>query len=111
MKDHKKVLRGLCGNKTPKAIQRATSASHCLKTIMKAVDRESNVPLESTQHTHASTEELVKEMVKVIQKVNPFDHRPEREFVSFTNIPKEPINQFRHHDITKMARIKQNEIS
>ncbi|CAB4011750.1 Hypothetical predicted protein [Paramuricea clavata] len=93
VKDHKKVLRGLCGNKTLKAIQRATSASHGLKTITKAIDHESNVPPDSTHHTHASTEELVKEMVKILRKINPFDRRPGRKFVSFMNIPKSPLSK------------------
>ena len=101
VKNHKKVLRGLCGNKTLKAIQRATSASHGLKTIIDAIDRESKVPPDSTHHTHASTEELVKEMVMVIQKVNPFDHRPGRKFVSFPNIPKSPLNNL---DVTALHK-------
>ena len=48
MKDYKKVLRGLCGNKTLKAVQRATSASHRLKIIMETIDRKSKVPPDST---------------------------------------------------------------
>ena len=91
VKNHKKVLRGLCGNKTLKAIQRATTATHGLKTIVEAIDQESNVTPDSTHHTHASTEELVKEMVKVIQKVNPFELCPGRQFLSFPNIPKSPL--------------------
>jgi hypothetical protein len=44
-----------------------------------------------TTHTHTSTEELVKEMVKVIQKVNPFEPCLGRQFLSFPNIPKSPL--------------------
>ena len=91
VKDHKKVLRGLCGNKTLKAIQRATSASHGQKSIVEKIDRESNVPPESTHHTHASTEELVKEMVKVVQRIKPFDNRAGRKLISFPNILKSPL--------------------
>ena len=91
VKDHKKVLRGLCGNKTLKAVQRATSASHRLKIITETIDRESKVPPDSTQHTHANTEKLVEKMVSVLRNVKPFEVTPGRNFVSFPNIPKTPL--------------------
>ena len=92
VKDHKKVLRGLCGNKTLKAVQRATSASHRLKIIMEAINRESKDPPDSTQHTHANTEKLVEKMVSVLRNVKPFEVTPGRYFVSFQNITKTPEN-------------------
>ena len=91
VKNHKKVLTGLCSNKTLKAIQRATGAAHGLRTIVKASDRQNKVPPSSSLHMHASTEELVKEMVNVIRKVNPFESHPGRKFVSFSNMKSSPL--------------------
>ena len=101
VKNHKKVLRGLCGNKTLKAIQRATGAAHGLKTIVEASDRQNKVPPSSSLHTHASTEELVKEMVNVIRKVNPFESHPGRKFVSFANMKSSPLANL---DVTAMHK-------
>lgn len=91
VKDHKGVLRELCGNKTLKAIQRATSASHGLKSIIDVIDQESNVTPDSSHHTYASTTQLAKNMIEVLQKVKPFENQPGRKLLSFPNIEKSPL--------------------
>lgn len=101
VKDHKGVLNAFCGNKTLKAIQRATSASHGLKLILQSIDDESHIPLDSTHHTHASSTKLVEEMIKVLRKVDPFQNKPGRSLVSFPSIPKSPLCKL---DVTAMHK-------
>jgi hypothetical protein len=101
VKDHKGVLRELCGNKTLKAIQRATSASHGLKSIIDAIEQESNVTPDSSHHTYASTTQLVKNMIEVLQKVKPFENQPGRKLLSFPNIEKSPLCKL---DVTALRK-------
>ena len=64
VKDHKVILKGLCGNKTLKAVQRSTNAVYGLKRVVETIDKESDVTAASTKHTHASSTKIVEEMVK-----------------------------------------------
>jgi hypothetical protein len=51
-----------------------------------------SVPLDSTSHTHASTKEDIKEMVRIIKPLNPFDHTPKRNLQAFSSIQQSPLN-------------------
>ena len=93
VKNHNVILKGLCGNKTLKAISRSTSATHGLTNIMTVVDQQTNVPPDSTRHTHASTTQTIKEMITILQMVNPLAHQPGRSSRSFPNISKSPLDK------------------
>ena len=93
VKNHNVILKGLCGNKTLKAISRSTSATHGLTNIMTVVDQQTNVPRDSTRHTHASTTQTIKEMITILQMVNPLAHQPGRSSRSFPNISKSPLDK------------------
>ena len=99
VKNHNVILKGLCGNKTLKAISRSTSATHGLTNIMTVVDQQTNVPPDSTRHTHASTTQTIKEMIKILQMVNPLAHQPGRSLRSFPNISKSPLDKL---DVTAL---------
>lgn len=43
-RNDKAVLKGMCGNKTLKAVQRSTSCSYMLSETKRQYDRESNIP-------------------------------------------------------------------
>ena len=93
IKNHKVMLRGMCGNKTLKAVERSTRASHGLKNIVDTFDKESNVPPGSTSHTHASTKEDVQDMIRILNGVEHFNYIPNRTLQSFPNIKKSPLDQ------------------
>ena len=101
VKDHKVVLKGLCGNKTLQAVQRSTSATYRLKIMLEAIDKDSNVPPDSTKHTHASSTNIVQEMIKVLKKVKPFEEQPGRLMRSFTNISRSPLENL---DVTALNK-------
>ena len=91
VKDDKEILKGMCGNKTLKAVERSTSAACGLKKIVEVIDRESGVPPDSTQHTHTCTQETVTEIIEILKETRPFQHQAGRK--SFPNISKSPLDQ------------------
>ena len=72
------MLKGLCGNKTIQAVQRSTNAVYGLKNVVKTVDKESNVPPDSSKHTHANSTKIIQERVTVLKRVKPFNEQPGR---------------------------------
>lgn len=93
VKDDKGMLKGMCGNKTLKAIDRSTSAAYGLKKIINVIDKESGVPPDSTQHTHTCTQETVVEMIQILQEKKPFQYQAARSLKSFPNISKSALDQ------------------
>ncbi len=93
VRNNKDVLKGLCGNKTLKAVQRSTSSSYLLKEASIQYDRESNISPESTGHTHACSSDDIKEMIELISSQKPFEHQPGRSLQSFSSISKSPLDQ------------------
>ncbi|XP_028408673.1 uncharacterized protein LOC114531236 isoform X2 [Dendronephthya gigantea] len=92
IKNHKVMLKGMCGNKTLKAVERSTKASHGIKKIVDAYDEMNSVPPDSTSHTHASTKEDIIEMVRIIKPLNPFKHTPKRNLQAFSSMQQSPLN-------------------
>lgn len=93
VKNDKGVLKGLCANKTLKAVQRCTSAGYLLNETCKQYDRESNITPESTSHTHACSSDDIREMIELISSQEPFQHQPGRTLPSFPSISKSPLDQ------------------
>ena len=78
IKDDKGILKGMCGNKTLKAVDRSASSAYGLKKIVHVVDSESGVPPDSTRHTTTSTQETVAEMIEILHAKRPFQHTAAR---------------------------------
>ena len=93
VKDDKGLLKGMCGNKTLKAVDRSTSSPYGLKKIAHVVDSESGVPPDSTQHTTTNTQETVLEMIEILHTKRPFQQTAARKMQSFLNIPSSPLEQ------------------
>ena len=91
--DNKVSLRGMCGNKTLKAVQRCSGAAYGIKECCTQYDNECGIPPESTKHTHACTTEDVKAMLGILQQAKPFQYQPGRLLHSFPNISKSPLDQ------------------
>ena len=87
IKNHKVVLKGMCGNKTFKAVERSTKASW-LKRIVHAYDEINSVLPDSTSHTHASTKEDIKEMIRIIKPLNHFIIPPKETYRHFPPFSK-----------------------
>ena len=77
----KGILKGMCRNKTLKAVQRSTSPSVLLNEIVRQYD--SNISPESTAHTHTCTCDDVREMINIISGKNPFDFNQEETLTAF----------------------------
>ena len=93
VRNNKGVLKGMCGNKTLKAVQRSTSCSYMLSETKRQYDRESNIPPEATSHTYTCTSDDIKEMIDLISTTEPFEHQPGRTLKSFPSISKSPLDQ------------------
>ena len=61
VRSNKDILKGLCANKTLKAVQRCSRAAYGLKEICQKFDRESHIGADSTAHTHACSTEDIKD--------------------------------------------------
>ena len=91
--DNKVSLRGLCGNKLLKAVQRCSTAAYGLKECCTQYDYECGIHPESTKHTHACTMQDVKAMLTIVQQVKPFQYQKGRTLHSFLNVTKSPLDQ------------------
>ncbi|XP_068723247.1 uncharacterized protein [Montipora capricornis] len=91
--DNKVSLRGLCGNKTLKAVQRCSAAAYGLKECCTQHDDECGIHPESTKHTHACTTEDVKAMSAILQQAKPFHYQRGRTLHSFPTVTKSPLDQ------------------
>ena len=91
--DNKVSLRGLCGNKTLKAVQRCSAAAYGLKECCTQYCNEYDIHPESTKHTHACTTEDVKAMLAIMQQAKPFQYQRGRTLHSFPNVTKSPLDQ------------------
>ena len=60
VKNNKGVLKGLCANKTLKAVQRCTSTGFLLNETAKQYDKESTITPESTSHTYSCSDDDIK---------------------------------------------------
>ena len=86
-------LHDLRGNKTLKAVTRATQASYSQQVLQENFDDESNVSKNSTAHTYGDCKEDVKEMVASLHNLKPFSFTPDRFHKAFPTISKSPLDQ------------------
>ena len=93
VKNDKGVLKGLCGNKTPQAVQRCTSAGYLLNEAAKQYDRECNIPQESKSHTYACSDDDIRELIELTSTQEPFQHQPGKKLHSFPSISKSPLDE------------------
>lgn len=92
IKYNKVVLHDLCGNKTLKAIQRGTKATHGLQSVINAFDNQCNIAPDSTKHTHKSKSEDEALMINKLKNIQPFKHQPGRQSNAFPTISKCPLD-------------------
>ena len=93
IKNNKVILKGLCANKTLKAVQRSSSAAYGVHQIVNNFDEQSDISPDSTAHTHADKHNDEIEMIEIVHKTRPFTFNPGREFKSFTGIAKSPLEK------------------
>lgn len=91
--NNKVSMRGMCGNKTLKAVQRCSGAAYGIKECCIQFDNESGVPPESNKHTHTCTTEDINAMLTIVQQAKPFDYHPGRVLHSFPHMSKSPLDK------------------
>lgn len=89
----KVLLRGLCGNKTLKAVSRSTTCAYSLKVCMENFDNQSGITQDSTSHTYGDPKSDIKEMIGILRKLKPFQHKPGRKHDSFPCIPNSQLDK------------------
>ena len=99
VKCNKVILRGLCGNKTLKAVTRATQSAYNVKKITSNFDIESNIAPDSQSHTYGDLSTDIKMMVGVLRKLKPFSYSKGRKHTAFPSISNSPLN---HVDIASL---------
>jgi hypothetical protein len=85
---NKRILKGLCGNKTLKAIQTGSSAAFGLQVTVDNFDAVSGIHKESTAHTHASRQDDEKEMINNLSTLQPFATKKEGVTAHFKRLQK-----------------------
>ena len=74
-------------------MKRSTAATYGLNKIIHNYDITSDIPPDSTSHTHTSTVQDIKEMIKLFHNKAPFSNQPGRAHQSFPTISKSPLDQ------------------
>jgi hypothetical protein len=92
VKCNKVILRGLCGNKTLKAVTRATQSAYNVKKITDNFDQECNIKPESQSHTYGDPSTDITQMVNVLRKLKPFSYTNGRKHTAFPTISNSPLN-------------------
>ena len=100
VKCNKVILRGLCGNKTLKAVTRATQSLYNVKKITSNLDIKSNITPDSQSHTYGDLSADIKLMVSVLRKLKPFSNSNRRKHTTFPSISNSLLN---HVDIASLA--------
>lgn len=93
VKNNKVVLKGLCANKTLKAVQRSSSAAYGVHQIVDNFDKQSDIAADSTAHTYTDKRNDEMEMIEIIHKIKPFTFKTGREYKSFSGITKSPLEK------------------
>ena len=93
VRNNKIILKGLCGNRTLKAIQRNSSAAYSIQKVIKNFDSETAVSPNSSAHTHANKFEDEKEMIDIVNKNMTFIYQSGRAYKLFPGIRKSPLEK------------------
>jgi len=93
IQDNKQSMRAMRGNKTLKAVQRASSSSYGQKEFCIHFDKECHIPPDSTHNTQACTTEDVRAMTMILQQTKPFVFQAGRKLHSFPHISKSPLDK------------------
>ena len=108
---NKRILKGLCGNKTLKAIQTGSSAAFGLQVTVDNFDAVSGIHKESTAHTHASRQDDEKEMIKNLSTLQPFSHKEGRCHSAFQKITKSPLDKLNIVALTEWLNYHKKRLS
>ncbi len=85
-------MRGLCGNKTLKAVTRATQSAYNVKKISDNFTQQTNITPDSQSHTYGDASTDIMQMVNVLRKLKPFNFIKGRKHTAFPTISNSPLN-------------------
>ena len=90
----KKLINSMGANKTETAIGRASKASGGVTKIVEAFESQINMRQKSSAHSHKSSGEDERVIIKDLRATRPFKKQDNRIFPSFAGISHEPIHPF-----------------
>ena len=90
----KKLINSIGANKTETAIGRASKASGGVTTIVEAFESQINMRQKSSAHSHKSSLDDERVIIKDLRATRPFKKEEDRMFQSFAGISHEPIHSF-----------------
>lgn len=90
----KKLINSMGANKTETAIKRASKASGGVTKIVEAFESQINVHQKSSAHSHKSSAEDERVIIKDLRATRPFKKDDDRMFQSFAGISHDPLHAF-----------------
>ena len=90
----KKLINSMGANKTETAIGRASKASGGVTKIVEAFESQINVHQKPSAHSHKSSAEDERAIIKDLRATRPFKKEDDRMFQSFAGISHEPVHPF-----------------
>ncbi len=90
----KKLINSMEANKTETAIGRASKASGGVTKIVEAFESHVNMRQKSSAHSHKSSAEDERVIIKDLRATRPFRKEDDRLFQSFAGISHEPVHPF-----------------
>lgn len=100
-KDLKNLIKGMGANKTTIAIERVSQAAGGVRHIVENVDNNVSLNIQSSAHTHRSSEADEAKILADLRQLKPFKSSPGRKHNSFPDIHPNNINSLKHADFNK----------
>ena len=93
-KDMKSMIKSMGANKSEKAIHRASKAAGGVRQIVDAFEKQVFIHKKSSSHSHKSSSQDEKIVMKDLRSLRPFHQDNERKLDSFKTITHNPTSSF-----------------
>ena len=100
-KDLKNLIKGMGANKTTNAIKRASRAAGGVRHIVENFDNNASLAVQSSGHTHRSSESDEEIVMADLRDLKPFELSPGRRHNSFPGINPDNLSSLQRDDFSK----------
>ena len=108
-KDLKNLIKGMGANKTSNAIERASRAAGGVRHIVENFDNNVSLNIQSSAHTHRSSEADEAKILADLRQLKPFKSSPGRKHDSFPDIHANNLNSLKQDDFNEwLSQHKKN---
>ena len=108
-KDLKNLIKGMGANKTSNAIERASRAAGGVRHIVENFDNNVSLNIQSSAHTHRSSEADEAKILADLRQLKPFKSSPGRKHDSFPDIHANNLNSLKQDDFNEwLSQNKKN---